>query len=575
MRRVLCRLLGLCLVTVAIECPGQGAWTFVGDSTVTWEQAIARYTELDRANVGAQLMTIGKDDDGSPIHLFVVSDGSGFTPDSIRAAGKNILWITNGIHPGEPDGIDAGLLLAQALLESDQYMGLLANTTVCIVPVYNVWGAKQRQRPSRPDQNGPLEHGIRANARNLDLNRDFIKMDAQNTWALVEALIRWDPDVYFETHVSDGADHQNVMELLTTQNDKLDPTLSAFMTRTMVPDLYAWMDRRKIPMCPYFETLKDTPEEGLMAFNDGPRYSTGYNALFDRIGILAESHMLKPYADRVNATLQLMFATLASMNEHTKELKHARAAAKAATRTSSSAAFNWVLDGTSTPLHWRGYKATNRKSAVTGLDVLYYDHAQPTSDSVPWYGAYKSGLFIDKPKAYLVPQQWPEVIARLRANGVDIEVLDSALTFRGTRYDVFDHVMAKAPYEGHFLWKNASVKPEFVDVVARPGDVLVPMGRTSDHFVMSVLEPEPNDSYLAWNFFDAVVSQKEWFTPYAFDTIAQGLLDRDPALRMQFENMRKDPEFAGDPWRQYNFILQHSPYAEGWFPRHPILRIEE
>ncbi|QQR86486.1 MAG: hypothetical protein IPJ76_18190 [Flavobacteriales bacterium] len=564
----------LCLVMVAGPCPGQSAWTFTGNTTLTWEQAIARYEELDRSHVGARLLTIGEDDDGSPIHLFVVSDGSGFTQDSVRAAGKNILWITNGIHPGEPDGIDASLLLAQALLEGDQYMGLLANTAVCIVPVYNVWGAKQRQRSSRPDQNGPKVHGIRANARNLDLNRDFIKMDARNTWAMVEALTRWDPDVYLETHVSDGADHQYVMELLTTQKDKLDPTLSAFMLGTMVPDLYAWMDRRTIPMCPYFETVKDTPEEGLMAFNDGPRYSTGYNALFDRIGILAESHMLKPYADRVNATLQLMFATLASMNEHGDELKTAREKAKEATRTSTGAAFNWVLDSTSEMTPWRGYKATNRISPVTGLEVLYYDHHQPTNDSVPWYGSYKSSVFINKPKAYLVPQQWHEVIACLKANGVAVDVLDTTMTFRCVRYDVVHHDVSKAPYESHFLWKSASVEPVFNDVVARRGDVLVPMGRTTDRFVMSVLEPEPNDSYLTWNFFDAVVSQKEWFTPYAFDTIAQGILERDPGLRARFNEERRSPEFASDPWRQYNFILQHSPYAEGWFPRHPILRIE-
>ena len=93
---------------------------------------------------GAQLFEIGKDDDGSPIHLFVISDGSGFTPDSIRNAGKNILWITNGIHPGERDGRDASLLLAQALLESDQLMGLTVHAALCIVPVYNVSGAKRR-----------------------------------------------------------------------------------------------------------------------------------------------------------------------------------------------------------------------------------------------------------------------------------------------------------------------------------------------------------------------------------------------------------------------------------------------
>jgi hypothetical protein len=217
--------------------------------------------------------------------------------------------------------------LAQALLDSDQLMGLLAHTAVCIVPVYNVWGAKQRARPSRPEQDGPVAHGIRANARNLDLNRDFVKMDAMNTQALIGALQEWDPDIYFETHVSDGADHQYVMELLTTQKDRLDPTLSAFMTGTLEPALYSWMDRKKILMCPYYEPLKEIPEEGISTFLRCTAVQHRLNALFDRIGILSESHMLKPYADRVNATFQLMLATLAVMNEHPDELRDARAPA--------------------------------------------------------------------------------------------------------------------------------------------------------------------------------------------------------------------------------------------------------
>ena len=178
-----------------------------------------------RRGPGASLRVIGHDDDGSPIHLFVLDDGSGASPDSIRAAGKNILWITNGIHPGEPDGIDASLLLAQALLDSDQYMGLLSHTAVCIVPVYNVSGAKVRNSTSRVNQMGPVEYGFRGNARNLNLNRDFIKADARNTRTLVSALNTWDPDVYFETHVSNGADHRYVMELLVTHPDKLDTNL--------------------------------------------------------------------------------------------------------------------------------------------------------------------------------------------------------------------------------------------------------------------------------------------------------------------------------------------------------------
>ncbi|HOY29490.1 MAG TPA: M14 family zinc carboxypeptidase [Flavobacteriales bacterium] len=375
--------IGLIFCTLVIRTSAQ--WRFSGDSTPTWEHVIERYAEFDRTRSGTTLVEIGQDDDGSPIHLFVLSDGSGSTPDSIRASGKNILWITNGIHPGEPDGIDASLLLAQALLDSDQYMGLLANNALCIVPVYNVSGARQRNSTSRVNQDGPAEYGFRGNARNLDLNRDFIKADSRNTRSLIKALNEWDPDVYFETHVSNGADHQYVMELLVTHPDKLDSNLRRFMHHRLMPRQQEWMEQRGHFMCPYFETLHHIPEQGLTGFVDGPRYSTGYNALRQRIGVLSESHMLKPYADRVNATFELMLATLAAMNEHAQELQVARGRAKASACEQMMYASDWSIDTTAVAaLPWKGYMADTTTSAVSGLPRWRYHRDRPTTVQVPW-----------------------------------------------------------------------------------------------------------------------------------------------------------------------------------------------
>ncbi len=551
-------------------------WTFKGDTTATWEQAIARYEQLDRMHTGARLMEFGNDDDGSPIHVFVLSDGSGFTPDSIRAAGKNILWITNGIHPGEPDGVDASLMLAQALLESDQLMGLLVHTAVCIVPVYNVWGAEQREHPSRPDQQGPAEHGIRGNARNLDLNRDFIKMDAENTRALETALARWDPDVYFETHVSDGADHRYVMELLTTEKDKLAPSLGSFMTETMVPELHAWMDRKGMLMCPYFETLKETPDSGLVAFYDSPRYSTGYNALFDRIGILSESHMLKPYPARVNATFQLMLATLAVLNKHSSELLKAREAARVRTGSVGEFAFNWVPDTTRMDsLTWKGYAAGYEPSRITGLPRLEYDNRKAIDITVPWMGTYLPGLTKPKPKAYLMPAAWSrDLLPRMEASGVHALSItkDTVLNVEVSTIMAFE--TGHSPFEGHYLHRDVKATTEHTSTTAHAGDYLVPMGAATDRYVMEVLECEAEDSFFAWGFFDSILQQKEWFTPYNFEDIAAFMLEQDPDLQKQLDQRHgADPAFAGDPWAQLNFVLQHSPYRERNYRRYPVLRV--
>lgn len=551
-------------------------WTFSGDTSATWEQTIARFQQLDRDHTGAKLFEIGRDDDGHPIHLFVISDGGGFTPDSIRASGHNILWIVNGIHPGEPDGIDASLLLAQALLESDQLMGLTVHSAVCIVPVYNVSGALRRGS-DRVDQNGPRAYGFRGNARNLDLNRDFTKMDASNTWALTKALAHWDPDIYLETHVSDGADHRYLMELLTTQKDKLGAEASAFMTGTLVPGLYAWMDRKHIAMCPYFETEKEVPDSGLVGFYDSPRYSTGYNALFDRIGILSETHMLKPFADRVNATFQLMLGLLAVMDQHPQELAEARARAKAATARLTEAALAWRLDTSVVEqLPWKGYAAEHPISAVTGLPRLRYDHAKPVDIQVPWRDTYRPVAMQRKPKAYVVPQQWREAILRLAANGVDMERLprDTMLTVEQDSIASFGTV--GEPYEGHYLHCDIQAVPVRHRATARAGDVLVRTGRTTDRYVMAVLECRSDDGFFAWNFFDAVLQQKEWFSDYTFEDIAADLLKKDPALRQALEARRAaDPAFANDAWAQLCFIHRRSPWSEPHFRYHPVMRVME
>jgi hypothetical protein len=550
-------------------------WTFTGSTTPTWAETIGEFRELADAHSAATLSVLGADDNGSPIHLFILHDGTASHPDSLRAAGKRILWITNGIHAGEPDGVDASLLLARALLHSDQYMGLLANTAVCIVPVYNVSGAQQRNSHSRANQNGPEEYGFRANARNLDLNRDFIKADSRNTRDLLKVLAHWDPDIYFETHVSNGADHQYVMELLTTHPDRLEPALRQYVDATLKPGLYDRMGRRGQLMCPYFETVKDFPEQGLYGFLDGPRYSTGYAGLCQRIGILSETHMLKPFADRVNATFQLMLATLAVLDREGEGLAKAREQARRSTANKGSFGFNFTLDTNHVEqLPWKGYRAGTKTSAVSGLPRLYYDRTQPTDTLVPWMDRFTPSLTIDKPKAYLIPQAWHEVITRLKLDGVPMEVVRERTSFEVEYQRIVDFSTVRSPYEGRYLHYGINTASEPGTHEAQPGDVRVPMGHPTDRLVMEILEPRANDSFLAWGFFDSVLQQKEYFSSYVFEDIAAELLANDPALRKALEERKAiDPAFAADARAQLDWVYKRSPHHELGYRRYPIMRV--
>ncbi len=569
---------GALFVAAAAVLVGTSAyaqWSYQGTTTPTWAEAIGEFRELSDKRRGATLTVLGADDNGQPIHLFILHDGTEPHPDSLRAAGKRILWITNGIHAGEPDGVNASLLLARALLDSDQYMGMLVNTAVCIVPVYNVNGALQRSRSSRANQNGPEEYGFRANARNLDLNRDFIKADSRNTRDLLVALDHWDPDIYFETHVSNGADHQYVMELLTTHPDRLAPVLASFLTDNLVPGLYQWMERREQLMCPYFETMKDHPEQGLEGFLDGPRYSSGHAGLRNRIGILSETHMLKPFADRVNATFQLMLATLAVLDRAGDNLELARIEATRHVESAASFGFNYRLDTSHVEqLQWRGYRAGYKPSVVSGLPRLYYDRSQPTDTVVPWMDRFAPVFVIAKPKAYLIPQAWREVIERLELDGVPMEVIKERAMLEVEYQRITDYKTVASPYEGRYLHYNISTEMEQGRVEARPGDVLVSMGHSTDRLVMEILEPRANDSFFAWGFFDSVLQQKEYFSSYVFEDIAADLLKNDPALHKALEERKAtDPEFAADARAQLDFIYQRSPHHEPGHKLYPVARL--
>ena len=211
------------LLAICFSAPlmAQVELNYQNNETVTWQEAIDMYQWLDEQYEDARLLEIGQTDAGRPLHLFVIDRGRYFSPEQIRESGKNILFINNGIHPGEPCGVDASLKLACDLLSGeDSCARYLDNTVVVIVPILNVGGALMRGSFHRANQNGPKEHGFRGNARNLDLNRDFIKLDSKNTRFLVPQLRSWEPDIFVDTHTSNGADYPYTLTLINSHSQR-------------------------------------------------------------------------------------------------------------------------------------------------------------------------------------------------------------------------------------------------------------------------------------------------------------------------------------------------------------------
>lgn len=546
-----------------------------GNQTPTWEETIAFYKELATKHRHAELQVIGEDDNGSPIHLFVISDGSGFNPVDIRQVGKSVLLINNAIHPGEPCGVNASMRLAKKLLEDDRLIGLTTKTAVCIVPMYNVSGAQRRGCCSRANQNGPKEYGFRGNARNLDLNRDFIKMDSKNAHALTRALREWDPDVFMDTHTTDGSDHQYAMQLLAAQDDRLDPALKGFMNNVFKPALYKWMDNKKIKMCPYFSSKNDVPDNGITGFDDSPRYSTGYSTLFNMFGFVSEAHMLKPFEDRVEATYQLQLAILDVMNTKQAELMTARKKAKANTASQAKFKMNHVLDHKdSLMIPFAAVKHSYYKSPVTGAQVYRYFNEDLIDIEVAWFDRFVPEVEVERPRGYIIPQEWHEIIAKLNWNMIPMQTLDKDSVVMVEAYRIGKMETRKRSYEGHYVHYDIEVDKERMAVQFRKGDALVLLGSETDRFVVETLEPHSQDSYFAWGFFDSILQQKEWFSGYVFEAKAKRMLEDDPALKAEFEKKKStEKDFAENSWGQLYWLYTRSPNYEQTARLYPVYRI--
>jgi hypothetical protein len=547
-----------------------------GIETATYEEGIAWWQSLEQESEFVSVQTTGATDVGLPLHLVVINSDKNFALDKIKESDKLVWLINNGIHPGEPDGIDASMIYAREIL-SDGFEENYKDVVILIIPFYNVGGALNRNCCSRANQNGPASYGFRGNAKNLDLNRDFVKCDSKNAFSFNALFTNWSPDVYLETHVSNGADYPYTMTFLASQSDKLGPELGDYTREVLSPALYASMKNKNDEMVPYVNVFGTTPDSGYACFYDSPRYSTGYAALHHSIGLLTETHMLKPFKQRVESTLRFLHSLGEELASRSDEIQSIREAAIASTLGTNSFPINWELDSSIvTQLSFSGYEAYFDTSQITALPQLYYDSEKSWDRTIPYYSRMKPTTTIEAPKFYVLPSAWEEARLLLEANQVEMQLIETDTNLELVAYEIEDYQTAKSPYEGHYLHHSTTTQKQYWSTKIKAGTYyLIDPNQNSKRYIIETLEPTGPDSYFNWNFFDEVLQQKEWFSTYVFDTEAEEIL-KDSTIKKSFDQMKEnDPTFSYNAFNQLYFIYRNSPHYER--ERHmiyPVLRLE-
>ena len=543
------------------------------NTTSTYDELIEFYTQVANDWPQASLQISGKTDIGKPLHTFILAGNDDFTPEKSKAAKKTVIFINNGIHPGEPDGIDACQLLVKTLLSQKNINEILDKITIVIIPVYNVGGMLNRRAHTRANQNGPAECGFRGNAKNLDLNRDFMKCDSKNAIAFNTVFSAWDPDVFLDTHTSDGADYAYTMTLIATHPQKLEQPMSDFLNEKFLPYLYDTMAKSKWPMIPYVNSEHGL-SKGIEGFIDLPRYSTGYAALHHTYGFMTETHMLKPYKNRVQSTLDFIQHLINFTYSFHQQIKESRVKDKAISETSKTLPISFQLDqSVADSLYFLGYKEFMDTSFVTGLPIRKYDTKAPYNRNIPYFNRFKPIAFTTLPQYYIVPSAYEKVIELLKINGAPISLLDKDTTLTTTMYRIKDIQTSSYPYESHYVHTQVVCDTLTMTKKWYAGDALVSTSNAAVHYIIQALEPTASDSWFCWNFFDGILNQKEYFSEYVFDAYATQYLTHHPELKQQIEDKKKENPDINN-YELLSIVYKNSPYFEPTFRLYPIGRIE-
>ena len=536
-----------------------------GTETPEYIDVISYYKELSNSYPEISFFEMGETDAGYPLHIVVFNTDGKTQLNRIKNSTKNSVLINNGIHPGESDGIDASMLLLRDIVQNDSLKKSYQNTLIVVIPIYNIGGSLNRNSHTRANQNGPKEYGFRGNTRNYDLNRDFVKQDTKNAAAFAKIFHTIDPDIFIDNHVSNGADYQYAISHLFTQHNKLGGALGKFIETQMRPALESSMMQKKIPITPYVNVWGVTPKEGWSQFYDSPRYSTGYTTLFNTLGMMVETHMLKPYKIRVEQTYELLLSMLDFTEERSVDIKIVRKNAIDKILKKKIYPITFEINPKKEPsvIQFRGYEGEIMDSKVTNGKRLLYDASKPYLEPVDYFNEYRSTKEITIPKAYILKQGWHRVVERLKNNQIFYTQFKKDTTLVVETLHVDDYKTRTSAYEGHYLHYNTSVKIDSNAVHFSKGDLYIPVHQKGARYIMETLEPEATDSFFNWNFFDSVLQQKEGYSGYVFEDVAEQILKENTTIKDAFEaKMATDKDFEKNPRAQLNFIYKRSLHYE-------------
>ncbi len=547
------------------------------DFTVTpnYNETVSWLKKLCDASPLLSMISIGKSPEGRDIYMVIGTKEKALTPKLFKKSGKPTLLAQAGIHSGEIDGKDAGMMLLRDIAFGNKKY-LLDKVNLLFIPILNVDGHERSSSYNRPNQRGPLNMGWRTNAQNLNLNRDYTKLDTRELRAVVKVINDYDPLLYMDIHVTDGADYQYDITFGGWGGQGYSPAISNWLSTSYKSYTDKYLSEHGHIPGQLINAMNDRDfSEGNYSFWGEPRFSDSYGDLRHMASILVENHSLKPFKQRVLGTYILLEATMKVLADEASSLKLNTASDKS--KRLNSLPLDWqVPKNIPDSMQFLGIESKTVKSSITNAEFVEWT-GKPYEKTIANYKKTEGINFVNRPKGYYVPASRQDVIERLKIHGIQMEILNTSKEVSVEMFRIQDAKFQSnggrfQPFEGRSLVSGNPI-PETRNKVFEAGSVFISTDQPLGELAMILLEPKSPDSFLSWGFFNEIFQRTEYMEAYVMEPTIEKMLADDPKLKQEFEQKKSiDEKFASNPRAIYEWFYSKSKYYDDHYLLYPIGR---
>jgi len=551
-------------LTTAFELSG-------GLDSPDYEETMLFVDRLVAANpTQFQKVVIGTSDAGREIVMLIASEHSQFSSAMLKNNNKPTLLIQAGIHAGEIDGKDAGFMLLRDIATGKR-RDILSKVNLLFIPILNVDGHERRNEFNRINQRGPRIMGFRTNAKNLNLNRDYTKLDTPEIRSVLKVINEFQPSLYIDVHVTDGADYQyDVTYGFNPEFASESPAISRVLDESFKPMIDKKLEEEgHIPGPLIFAMNKRDFKEGLAGWVATPRFSNGWGDLKSLPTILVENHSLKPYKQRVLGTYAFIDGVISALSQHQDELatavKNERAfvPAKLVVERKYAKQPDYVS--------FKGIEYTRFDSALSGTTEAKYLGKPLNYEKLPVYWQKEASKVVEVPNSFFIPPVYRDLVKKLELQGVDVTPITEMPNVVVKQGIVEQYEFDKAPFEGRFR-VSATFSYSTVSIDSLQGWFEVKTQQGAGELAVHLLHPEAPDSFFQWGEFNTIFQRTEYVENYALEPYARMLLKDNPNLALEFDSLvREDKAFAKDPEKRMEWLYKHTPFYDDAYLKYPIL----